>query len=528
MDAELLKQRAMDALHRRQWADAHAYAVQLLGHVPLDPEVHFIAGVATLEQHRVRDALDHFRQASALDPRRADFELYLARSYAATQEYQASLDAAARAEHLLSPDNAAGFDTLGVVLVQCHAHERAADAFARAARLAPGNAGIRFNFGTALTFLGDIAGAERELEAAIGLNPHHWRAHHSLSQLRRQTPESNHIERLATLARQATGKVTATTFLNMALAKEYEDIGDYDRAFEHCVAGKGAPKDMLRYSRAREKALFDALAAGFPEPHAAQAARGSDATAPIFIVGMPRTGTTLVDRIVSSHPLVQSAGELHNFPSVWKRALGGQAFEMFNPDHILRASAHGVGWRRLGDDYVSSTRPFTGATPFFTDKLPHNFLYLGYIACALPAAKIICVRRHPLDTCLSNFRQLFGPESSYFDYSYDLLDIGHYYILFDRLMAHWKQAFPGRILEVRYEALVTEQERVSREIVDHCGLEWDEACLAFEKNASPVATASAVQVRAPVYTSALGRWKRYGARLEPLREMLEDAGIDCG
>jgi len=243
---------------------------------------------------------------------------------------------------------------------------------------------------------------------------------------------------------------------------------------------------------------------------------------------MPRTGTTLVDRIVSSHPQVQSAGELHNFASVWKRAFGGPAFEMFNAQHVADATRRPIDWRDLGEQYVSSTRAFTGTLPFFTDKLPHNFLYLGYIACALPNAKIVCVRRDPLDTCLSNFRQLFAPESPYFDYSYDLLDTGHYYILFDRLMAHWKQAFPGRIHEVRYESLVTHQEEISRAVVAHCGLEWDPACLAFENNDTPVATASAAQVRSPIYTSALGRWRRYERQLEPLRELLAGHGIPLG
>lgn len=527
MDAGVFKQQAVAALHRRQWEEAHSHAARLIDQGVSDPELHFIAGVALLEQHRIQGARDHFRQAIALDPRRPDFHLYLARACASSQDYDAALDAAGHAERLLPPDNAPGFDTLGVVLVQCHAYERAADAFRRAVRLAPADAGLRFNLGTALTFLGDIDGAERELETCIGLNPNHWRAHHSLSQLRRQTKESNHIERLSALAERAVGKVTATTFLNMALAKELEDIGDYEGAFARCVAGKSAPRELLRYSRSKEKDLFDALASSFPTPYSNQTTQGSEAGDPIFIIGMPRTGTTLVDRIVSSHPRVQSAGELHNFPSAWKRALGGQSFEMFNPAHIVRASANGVDWRKLGDDYVSSTRAFTGSRPHFTDKLPHNFLYLGYIACALPNAKIICVRRHPLDTCLSNFRQLFAPESPYFDYSYDLRDIGYYYILFDRLMAHWKTVFPGRILEVQYEALVTEQEKNSRAIVAHCGLEWDDACLAFEKNATPVTTASAVQVRAPMYTSALGRWRRYSSQLQPLREMLLEAGIAC-
>lgn len=528
MDIDVLKQGAIAALQRQRWDEAQSLAARLIGLGSRDPEVHAIAGVAMLEQTRVIEAQEVFRRAIALEPGRPDFHLYLARACAASQDYTAALAAAGDAERLLPRDSAAGFDTLGVVLVQCHAYERASVAFRHAAGLAPANPGLRFNLGTALTFLGDIDGAERELEACIGLDPQHWRAHHSLSQLRRQTKDANHTERLTALAADAKGKVTATTFLNMALAKELEDLGDHAGAFDRMVTGKAAPRDMLGYSRARERERFDALASGFPEPWSPATTTGSDARDPVFIVGMPRTGTTLVDRIVSSHPQVQSAGELHNFASVWKRAMGGPSFEMFNPGHIARATARSIDWRQLGDDYVASTQAFTGSRPRFTDKLPHNFLYLGYIACALPEATLVCVRRHPLDTCLSNFRQLFAPESPYFDYSYDLLDIGHYYILFDRLMAHWKAAFPGRIHEVQYESLVAEQEADSRALIAHCGLDWDDACLSFEKNAAPVTTASAVQVRAKMYTTALGRWKRYEAQLGPLRAMLEDAGINCG
>lgn len=528
MDAGVRKQDAIAALHRRQWEEAHSLSVRLIGQDASDPEVHFVAGVAMLEQDRILGAQEHLRQAIALEPRRPDFHLYLARACAASQDYARALEAAGQAERLLAPDNASGFDTLGVILVQCHAYELAANAFREAVRLAPVNAGFRFNLGTALTFLGDIDGAERELGTTLDLDPHHWRAHHSLSQLRRQTRQSNHIERLSALVKRVQGRATATAFLSMALAKELEDIGEYELAFDHCEAGKAAPRKLLRYSRTAERELFDALAAGFPIPFSNLSTQGSDARDPFFIVGMPRTGTTLVDRIVSSHPQVQSAGELHNFPSVWKRAMGGPSFDMLNPAAILRGNANGVDWRKLGDDYVSSTRAFTGSLPYFTDKLPRNFLYLGYIACALPNARIICVRRHPLDTCLSNFRQLFAPESPYFDYSYDLLDIGHYYVLFDRLMAHWKLAFPGRIFEVQYETLVAEQDRASRELIEHCGLEWNDACLEFEKNSSPVTSASAVQVRAPMYTTSSGRWRRYEARLGPLRRLLEEAGIDCG
>jgi hypothetical protein len=203
--------------------------------------------------------------------------------------------------------------------------------------------------------------------------------------------------------------------------------------------------------------------------------------------------------------------------------MGGSSFSIFNPQDILDASS--IDWRELGKQYIASTRPLTGQLPFFIDKLPHNFLYAGFIARALPKAKLICVRRNPMDTCLSNFRQLFAPESQYFDYSYDLLDTGHYYVLFDTLMARWNEFFPGRILSINYEDIVTSQELSTRRLLDHCDLNWDDACLHFEKNTAPSTTASAVQVRAPIYRSALDRWKLYERQLQPLKELLTDAGI---
>ncbi|HTD29549.1 MAG TPA: sulfotransferase, partial [Xanthomonadaceae bacterium] len=165
--------------------------------------------------------------------------------------------------------------------------------------------------------------------------------------------------------------------------------------------------------------------------------------------------------------------------------------------------------------------------PRFIDKLPHNFLYLGFITNALPNAKIICLRRNPLDTCLSNFREVFTPGSEFHNYSLDLLDTGRYYVLFDRLMAHWKRVFPGRILELQYETLVDTQEASTRQLLMHCELPWNNACLRFDRNEAPATTASSVQVRAPIHRDAIGRWKKYEAQLTALRDLLTGAGIDC-
>jgi hypothetical protein len=182
-------------------------------------------------------------------------------------------------------------------------------------------------------------------------------------------------------------------------------------------------------------------------------------------------------------------------------------------------------WRRLGEAYIESTRPDTGSTEHFIDKLPHNFLYLGYIALALPKARIIHLRRDPIDTCLSNFRQLFALTSPYYDYSFDLMDTGRYYLMYEKLMRHWHRVLPGRILDVQYEDLVGFQEAQTRRMLEFCGLPWNGACLRFEDNDAPVATASAVQVRNPMNRSSLQRWKKYESQLSGLIALLQGAEI---
>jgi hypothetical protein len=244
---------------------------------------------------------------------------------------------------------------------------------------------------------------------------------------------------------------------------------------------------------------------------------------PIFVIGMLRSGTTLVERILSCHPQVHTAGELSNFPVAVKRVSGSQTPELIDVDTARHAGQ--LDWQSAGRQYLEDTRLLTGGKPRFVDKLPQNFLYAGHIARALPNASIICLRRDPMDTCLSNFRQLFSLKSSYCDYSFDLLDTGRYYLLFDQLMAHWQQTMPGRILQIDYEDLVDNQEAVTRRLLAHCKLPWDDACLRFEENELPVSTASAVQVRSPMFRSSLQRWKRYEPQLRELRALLEAGGI---
>ncbi|WP_374609594.1 sulfotransferase [Thermomonas sp.] len=518
-EAQRMYADAVEALNRRQWQVAHDMGIRLTGMVPEHGGVHFVAGVAALQLQRLPEGIRHLQRAVHLSPARADYAAQFARALAMVRLTREAL-VAADAASAMSPDDPATLDTLGVVYTQANEHAKAIALFEQAARKLPRHATYRFNLGTSHTFLGNLDQAEREYEACLALEPGHGKAHLALAQLRKASTAGNHVARLRGLlddARDAASRM----YLNLALAKELEDLGDYPRAFDHLVAGKAAGGEGRAYRSERDADLFAAIEqATRAMPHDVE---GSSSAEPIFVIGMPRSGTTLVDRILSSHPQVHSAGELQNFGVVLKRASGSRTPELLDVDTVLRSAS--MAWRQLGDAYVASTRPATAGKPRFVDKLPHNFLYAGFIARALPNARIVCLRRNPMDTCLGNFRQLFAQSTPYYDYSFDLLDTGRYYVLFDRLMRHWRETLPGRILELDYEALVEDQESATRRLLAHCGLEWDDACMRFNDNAAPVATASAVQVRQPLHRDALQRWKRYQPQLAGLKLLLEGAGI---
>ncbi|WP_329741756.1 tetratricopeptide repeat-containing sulfotransferase family protein [Dyella sp. A6] len=515
----------VSAFNRRAWPEALQLSGQLLntGAGVRQSTVHYVAGVANLELQRMPQALQCLREATRLEPDRSDFSVQYAKALSQVRHDRDARTEADRA-HALGPSDPVTLDTLGVVYTRLGARELAVELFAKACAAAPHIPLYRYNLAVALMTAGRIAESEESMEQCIALDPHHWSAHFMLAQLRRQTPDSNHVERLLALVDSVppNSDRQAMVCLNMALAKELEDLGDYPRSLSHLTAGKRASGVHRRYSFKQDEELFEALTERFPTT--STAAEGLPTEEPIFIIGMPRSGTTLVERIISSHPSVYSAGELMNFGMALKFLAQSPSRRLVDPETVRRTE--GVDMKLLGQTYLASTRPVTGHLPRFIDKLPHNFLYVGFIAQALPRAKIICLRRNPMDTCLSNFRQLFSLESSYFDYSFNLMDTGRYFVLFDRLMAYWNKMFPGRILEMQYEDLVENQEPCSRRLIEFCDLPWDPACLRFHENKSSVATASAVQVRSPMYRTALERWRAYGDALDPLRDLLRSSGID--
>jgi tetratricopeptide (TPR) repeat protein len=522
MDIANLHTEAQRLLNRGELAPARDCCLRILQQDPLHADAHFLLGMIAAAGGSFSRALEDIDRAIAMDGRNAEYHAQRARCLAVLKRESEAGDAGDKALSL-GPQNALTFDTIGVVFTRTGRHREAATAYRQAVAMAPENPGFQFNLGAALQILGEFDQAQSAYEAAIAAAPRFYRAHSALSRLWRQTPDSNHIQRLEALLPGIGDDVNGELLVRHALAKEYECLGDYSRAFEHLAAGNDRKRRTLDYHIDRDRVLFETLERLCGEDMFRDAPHGHDSDDPIFVVGMPRTGTTLVERILSSHSGVVSAGELQDFGIGMKRAAGTGSREVLDVETLERA--RDLDFTALGRSYVDGARRRVGDSLRFVDKMPLNFFYIGFIARALPRAKIICLRRHPLDTCLSNFRQLFAVDFSYYNYAYSLEDTARYYLLFDGLMRHWQRVLPGKVLEVHYEELVQDPETQSRHIVEYCGLEWEDACLAFDRNPAPVASASSVQVRQPLYRDAIGRWRHYEVQLAPARSILEAGGL---
>lgn len=508
---------ATDALNRGDFPRALSLAESLLPQADDLAGVHVVAGLAALRMRQVPRALARLSRASELEPARQDYQAHLAHALLAAHRNVEALAACDRAA-AIEPGNAAALDIIATIYTALSQPPQAQKALRRAVALDPDNAGYHFNLAATCLSLGVLDEAAVHYEHCLRLQPATWKAHIALSQLRRVTADDNHVARLEAMLASPGLPDEGLMSLNMSLAKEREDLGEHPLAFRHYIAGKAAARRLLPPETASDDVIFEALMRAFPAPDPIEANGGNPSQEPIFVFGMPRSGTTLVERILSSHPDVHSAGELPNLGMLMRQMCGVPGDGTLDPAAL--AKTPGIDWARLGTHYLASTRPGTAGKPRFVDKFPHNFLFAPLIARALPNARMVCLRRNPLDTCLGNLRQLFSLRSPFHRYSWDLMDIGRYYLLFDRMMAHWRQVLPGRILEVDYEDLVEHQEASTRRLLEFCGLDWHDDCLAFERNTAPVATASAVQVRSPIFRSGLGRWRKYEAELAPLRELL--------
>jgi thioredoxin-like negative regulator of GroEL len=470
-----------------------------------------------------RGALGCVDRALSIEPHDAAMLIKRAQCLLALGRLPEACEAAATAQ-LKAPPDPVLYDALGSLFSRANDQQRALSAYDRAVTLAPNNPHFIFNRATVYRFLGRLAEAETDYDRVIALEPADYEAYANRSELRTQSVDANHIGELEALVAQGISDWRGDVQVRYALAKEYEDIGDHSRSFQQLRLGAKKRREHMRYDIAVDLSTVDWIMEAFPAAPSESAPQPLSAPSddPIFVVGLPRSGTTLVDRILGSHSKVYSAGELDHFAlcivDAARRRSGGAQL----PRRELVARSADLDFTALGHDYLDRVRHVAAGVVRFTDKMPLNYLYCGLIRRALPNAKIVHVARRPMAACYAMYKTLFKDG---YPFSYDLGEIGRYYVGYRRLMDHWQATMPAAIYPLSYEALVADQLGETRKLLDFCGLAWEDSCMEFHRNPSPTTTASAAQVRRPLYDSSVSQWRNYAAELAELSSLLSAAGI---
>jgi tetratricopeptide (TPR) repeat protein len=466
-------------------------------------------------------AIDH---ALALSPGKPKWLLQRIECMGAMGDKAGAISLAKQlAQHRL--DSALLSSQLAYALSKLALFELALPHYQRACELRPDDSRHHYNLATVLRFLGDIDGALRALNDCIRLDPDDTEAHLLRAGMRTQSPELNNVAELESAYSRTDSRPKSRVQLCYALAKELEDLGEYDRSFDYLAEGSKLRRQEMTYDPASDLDTIDTIVSNFGPAQFQRGIEGHINAEPIFVVGMPRTGTTLVERVLGSHSVVQSAGELMTFSLELIKQCNKVTGPRARSAADLAARALSVDFAALGEAYITATRPTTGEKAHFVDKMPLNFLYAGMIHLALPKAKIVLLERDPMDTCYAVFKTLF---ERVYPFSYDLVELANYFVAYRKLMDHWLETMPGVIHVIRYEDLVTEPRPVIEDLLEHCNLSFEEQCLRFYDNTSPSTTASATQVRRAFSRASIGKWRNYEKQLQAVADILGEAGLLSG
>jgi tetratricopeptide (TPR) repeat protein len=521
-----------------------------LGSNPDYAEANHNLANALVALDRCQEAIGYFHTAIALKPNVADAHNDLGKALMALERHVEAIACFRRALDL-KPDLAVASNNLGYALVATDRHAEAIKHYRRALTVRPDFAEAYANLGDALAALtrteeaikcytralsiksdlaeahgglgyawqtqGHLANSVQAFERAVALAPMRVEYYQGLARARRLSPSDPHFRTMEALARNmASFTEKQQMALHFALGVAYADSEEHELALRHLLIGNAIKRKHVSYDEAAELASFDQIKALFaPELIREKSGHGHPSNIPIFIVGMPRSGSTLVEQILATHSEVFGAGERADLSRVVEGACRSNGRKL--PLSEMLQSITPTQLNDLGAHYVASIRSSAPTAKHIADKMPSNFKLAGLISLALPNARIIHTRRNPIDTCWSCFTHLFKS----LVWSNDLGEIGRYYRAYSDLMEHWHKVLPqGTILDVQYEDVVADFEPQARRIIAYCGLEWDERCLAFHETKRPIRTASAVQVRQPIYHSSVGRGRAYESWLEPLLQAL--------
>lgn len=483
-NVDALRMLAMVAATAKRYDDAERLLRKAVGIAP-----DFLTAVVDLgrvlkEQDRFEEAIDCFKNAIAINPNNPHTHFLLASAYS-----PAALN-----------------------------HEAARE-YRRALDLAPEHPGALLGLGNALKTIGKQDEAIKAYRDCIRVRPDNGEIYWSLANLKTYRFSDEQIAKMAARVDNPEG-LTEQSEVNFlfALGKAHDDRQDYDQAWSYYERGNGKQRMLAQYDPVQTETINDAIVEVFDKALLEEkAGKGCPDRAPIFVLGLPRSGSTLVEQILASHSQVEGTSELPYLGRVAMSLNRNRADGVNYPEAVRELEAAHL--TALGEDYINYAQLHrTEGKPFFIDKMPNNFPTIGFLNLILPQAKIIDARRHPLDACVGNFRQHYAKGQTF---SYDLTDLGEYCLQYLRMMDHWQQALPGRVLTVQYEEMVTDFENQARRLLDHCELPWEDACGRFYETERPVRTASSEQVRQPIYTGALNFWRNYERHLDELVEIVE-------
>jgi len=468
-------------------------------------------GNALRDLGRFQEAVASYKQAIAISPDYADTYYNLASVLIQLDELEAAVSNFGKAIEI-DPGHQGAYNGLGNALASLGEMDKAVAAYRKAIEINPKHKHAHNGLGNVLSDMGDLDEAMTSYRKAIEISPDNADLYRTLSNNKKFSEYDDDIQSMESFYASKGISDAQKMHLSFALGKAYEDLGEYQKSMDFILQANCLRRSTLDYSTSESVDLFNNIKATFSaEFFSDRKDMGYPDETPVFVLGMPRSGTSLVEQILASHQDVFGAGELKDLPALTRNIFAGRTSWEF-PEGIGNLDPEAM--QDLGKKYVAGIRRHAGDTKHVTDKLPPNFLRIGLIRTILPNARIINCTREPMDNCLSLFKNYF---SSPVNYSYDMTELGQYYNLYLDLMTYWRESLPGIIYDLSYERLIADQENQIRQLLDYCHLPWDDACLAFHKTRRKVRTASNAQVRRPIYKDSVKLWKRYEEQLEPLR-----------
>lgn len=495
-------------------ADAFRKAIRCEGR---NPEFHFNLGNASYQENMLNEAIAAYKTAVGIRPDYAEACNNLGVAFKKAGHLEEAIAQYRRAIEI-RPDYTEAWNNLGNALETANRTDEAIAAYNSALERDPDNYEVTCNLAHALSTQGELDEAVSRYRHAQRLRPDTPDAYSAMAFLIRAEGDDETMRAMRTFLQREDLSTKQRADLHFALGKGYEELKDYERAFEEYDEGNRLKRETIDYDVESVRAFFEQIQTVFDSGFFDQRREwGLASNRPIFIVGMPRSGTTLTEQILAAHSRVSGGGELGYLEHTMFTMCPGLAHGGY-PDGCRDLARE--DFIRIAERYLERIELYSNDRTHVTNKLPNNYIYIGMIKILFTGARVVHCRRDPVDTCLSCYKQSFVGD---INFSYNLRELGRYYQLYEELMAHWHRVLPGYVLDVRYEDLIADQEGQTRRILNFCELPWEDACMRFNEGNRAVKTASLTQVRRPLYSSSINRWKVYEKQLAPLLEALRES-----